>query len=151
MRVVGDWLPAVWAWAALTLAACSPPTSPACQRYDAGTLVPENGFATSVPWDTELGLDKPQEHIEVALFIVRPVRGPIDLVHVIKNREEERWSLTIPDAGQGSTICTIAPQGGAPNCGATIRDVPHMPGGYYYLKPNGNTVLEAGLAFYLCK
>jgi hypothetical protein len=28
--------------------------------------------------------------------------------------------------------------------------MPYFPGGYYYLRPNANVVLEAGLAFYVC-
>ena len=137
--------------AAVTVAACAPPAPQRCHRYDVASLVPENGFAATVHWDSPLAVDAAPEHVEVALFVVRPVRGPVDLVHVVGDREAEHWSLQLADRTQSNAICWIAPRDGVSNCGATIEDAPVLPGGYYFLRPNGNTVLEAGLAFYLCR
>jgi len=137
--------------AALALAGCSAAAPQRCQRYDVASLNPENGFATSVAWDATLTVAAPPDHIEVALFVVRPVRGPIELVHVLGDREVDHWSLLLPDRGQSSALCWIAPHDGVSNCGASLQEVPAVPAGYYYLRPNGNTVLEAGLAFYLCR
>jgi hypothetical protein len=135
----------------LTVAACAPASPQRCHRYDVASLVPENGFAATVPWDLPLAIDTASEHIEVALFVVRPVRAPVDLVHVVGDRETEHWSLQMADLTQTNAICWISPRDGVSNCGAIIEEVPVWPGGYYFLRPNGNTVLEAGLALYLCQ
>jgi len=142
---------ALMACVAMSLAACAPAAPQRCQRYDVASLVPENGFAATVPWDSPLAIDSGADHVEVAIFLMRPIRAAIDLVHVVGDREVDHWSLQIPDKGQNNAICWIAPRDGVSNCGAIIDDVPELLGGYYFLRPNGNTVLEAGLAFSLCK
>jgi len=151
MRIAALRVSVFCAGVAFAIGACSPAAPQRCHRYDVASLVPENGFAASVRWDSTLAIDVAPEHIEVALFVVRPVRGPIDLVHVVGDGEAEHWSLVLPDRSQSNAICWITPRDGVSNCGASIQEVPQLPGGYYYLRPNGNTVLEAGLAFYLCQ
>ena len=136
---------------ALVTVACAPPAAQRCHRYDALSLTRENGFAAVLDWKDDRGIDTVPERIDVALTFVRPLHGPIELVHVVGDVEADRWMLTLPDQNNiASGVCWITPPGGTPNCGATLKDLPYFPSGYYYLRPNGNTVLEAGLAFYLC-
>ncbi len=133
------------------LAACAPATVQRCHRYDAVSLNRENGFAASLDWKNGRTIDAPPERIEVALTALRPLRGPIELVHVLGDVETDRWVLNPPEQDNlVSTVCWITPPGAFPVCGAMLRVLPYAPGGYYYLRANGNTVLEAGLAFYLC-
>jgi len=137
--------------AALVIGACEPTAAPQrCRRHDGVALVPENGFAASVESDELTLIDLPEERIDLAMSVVRPVRGTIDLVHVVGDREMGRWELTVPDSNLSTARCLISPASGWFACGAMIREVPYPTGGYYYLRPNGNTVLEAGLSFYLC-
>jgi hypothetical protein len=111
----------------------------------------ENGFAGSVDWNARPLLDAPPDRLELALTLIRPVRGPIELVHLRNDVEVDRWTLTLPDRDTAaSTICWIrTPREKAP-CGATLSDPPFLPSGYYYLRAQGNVVLEGGLAFYVC-
>jgi hypothetical protein len=136
----------------LAFAACAPAVPQKCQRYDALSLNRENGFAAALDWKNGKAIDAPPERIDVALTVLRPMRGPIELVHVLGDVETDRWSLSPPDQDNVvSGICWITPPGTLPGiCGATLQVLPYFPGGYYYLRSNGNTVLEAGLAFYLC-
>jgi len=137
--------------AALVIGACEPTAAPQrCRRYEGVALVPENHFAASLELDATILIDLPEERLDVAMSVVPPVRGTIDLVHVVGDREMERWELTVPDPNPSIVRCLISPAGGWLGCGAVIREVPHPTGGYYYMRPNGNTVLEAGLSFYLC-
>ncbi len=136
---------------ALLAAACAAPATQRCHRYDALSLNRENGFAAALDWKDERRIDTPPERIEVAFTIVRPLRGPIELVHVLGDIETDHWVLTPPDQNNvASGICWITPPGTLPNCGAVLRNLPFFPSGYYYLRSNGTTVLEAGLSFYLC-
>lgn len=136
---------------ALTTAACAAPATQRCHRYDALALTRENGFAASLDWKDTRGVDSPPERVEVALTVLRPLRGPIELVHVLGDVETDHWVLTPPDNGNvASSVCWITPPGTMPSCGAMLQDLPYFPSGYYYLRPNGNTVLEAALAFYVC-
>ena len=135
----------------LALAACAAPAPQHCHRYDAVSLTRENGFAATVDWKGEGAIDRPPERVDVALTVVRPLRGPVELVHVVGDTEADHWTLTLLDQNNVVTsVCWIVPPGALPNCGAVLQDLPFYPGGYYYLRPNGNTVLEAGLAFYVC-
>lgn len=135
----------------LLLAACAPPATQRCHRYDALSLTRENGFAAKLEWKDRRMVDSPPERIEVALTVIRPIKGPIELVHVLGDVEEDHWPLAVPDFNNVPTsLCWISPPGAAANCGATLQSVPYSPVGYYYLRPGDNTVLEAGLAFYLC-
>ena len=136
----------------VTIAACAPAAPQRCQRYDALSLNRENGFAAALDWKTGKTVDTASERIEIALSLVRPVRGPIEVVHVLGDVETDRWTLTPPDQDLlSSSICWITPAGTMPGiCGATLQVLPYYPGGYYYLRPNGNTVLEAGVAFFIC-
>jgi hypothetical protein len=135
----------------LATAACAAPAVQHCHRYDALSLTRENGFAASLDWKDERGIDRLPERVDVAMTIVPPLRGPIEIVHVVGDAEADRWALTPPDVNNvASSVCWITPPGVMPNCGATLQDLPFFPGGYYYLRGNGNTVLEAGLAFYVC-
>ena len=132
-------------------AACAPPAPQQCQRYDALSLNPENRFSSRLDWRSDRLLDLPMERIEVAISAVRPMKGPVELVHVVGNTETDHWTLTVPDFNNAPiTICTIQMAGTAAVCGATVVNTPFSPGGYYYLKAGENRVLEAGLAFYLC-
>jgi hypothetical protein len=133
-------------------AGCAPAATQRCHRYDALSLSPENGFAAALEWPTDRIIDAPPERVAIALTVVRPLRGPIEVVHVLGDVESDRWVLTLPDQGNvPSGVCWITPPGGTPNCGAVLRDLPYFPGGYYYLRANGNTVMEAGIAFYVCR
>ena len=135
----------------LVAGGCAAPTTQSCQRYDAVSLTRENGFAASLDWKGDRAVDLPIERLDVALTILRPIHGPVELVHVVDDVETDRWVLTIVDQNNvSSALCSITPPGGTPNCGATLQDLPYFPGGYYYLRPNANLVVEAGLAFYVC-
>ena len=136
---------------ALAVGACAPPVTERCHRYDALALSRENGFAATLDWKGERAIDGFPDRVDVALTFVRPIVGPVELVHVLGDLETERWSLTLPDQNNvASTVCWIGPSGAPATCGATLQLLPYFPAGYYYLRPNGNTILEAGLAFYLC-
>jgi|GEM_PF-1895943 len=135
----------------LLVAACGPPATQPCHRYDALSLTRENGFAAKLDWKDQRMVDAAPERIEVALTVIRPIKGPIELVHVIGDVEEDHWPLAVPDFNNIPTsLCWIAPPGTPANCGATLQSVPLSPVGYYYLRAGDNTVLEAGLSFYLC-
>ena len=135
----------------LAVGACAPPATQRCHRYDVVSLTRENGFAASVDWKSERAIDVPPERLDVALTILRPIRGPVELVHVVDDIETDRWVLTVLDQNNiASAVCWITPPSGTPNCGATLQDLPYFPGGYYYLRPNANLVVEAGLSFYVC-
>jgi hypothetical protein len=130
---------------------CRPALPQPCHRYDAVALTRENGYAASFDWKSTRAIDVPPERIVVAYTALRPIRGPIEVVQVLNDAEVNRWALTLPDQNNvASGLCVIPPPGGLPSCGAILREVPFFPGGYYYLRPNGNTVLEVGIAFYVC-
>ena len=130
---------------------CSEPRVQACQRYDALTLTRENGFSARLDWKVPRMVDLGVERIEVALTVIRPMRGPIELVHLIGDTEADHWTLQVPDFNNSPTsLCSIAAAGAPPNCGAVLQNTPLSPGGYYYLRAGDNTVLEAGLSFFLC-
>jgi hypothetical protein len=136
---------------ALVAAACAPATPQRCHRYDALSLARENGFAASLDWKDERAIDVSPERLEVTLTIVPPIRGPVELVHVLGDVETDRWALTVMNPGNlANAVCWLTPPSGTANCGATLPDMPYFPGGYYYLRPNANVVMEAGIAFYIC-
>jgi hypothetical protein len=136
---------------AVILAGCTEPALVSCQRFDALSLTRENGFSARFNWKGSRLVDLPTERIEVALTAIRPIRGPIELVHLVGDTEADVWNLAVPDYNSSPTaICTIASNGYPPNCGAALQNLPFSPGGYYYLRAGDNTVLEAGLAFFLC-
>jgi hypothetical protein len=131
-------------------ASCSGPQVQHCQRYDALSLTRENGFSARLDWKNPRMLDLPGERLEVALTVIRPIRGPIELVHLVGDTEMNHWNLQVPDFNSSPTsLCSITTNGQA-NCGAMLVNVPVSPGGYYYLRAGDNVVLEAGLSFYLC-
>jgi len=131
--------------------ACNGPAVETCHRYDAISLTRENQFATRLDWKSTRVVDLPMERVEVSLTAIRPMRGPIELVHLVGDTEADHWTLNIPDPNNSPTsICWIATPGATANCGAVLQNVPFSPGGYYYLRAGDNTVLEAGVAFYLC-
>jgi hypothetical protein len=135
----------------LVMAGCASPQVQRCQRYDALSLTRDNGFAASLDWKDDRAIDTPPERVDLSLTIVRPLRGPIELVHVQGDVETDRWVLNPPDQNNvASSVCWISPPGGLSNCSATLQDLPFYPSGYYYLRQNGNTVFEAGLAFLIC-
>jgi len=137
--------------AALAVCACEPTAAPQrCRRHDGVSLTPENRFAAAVESGELMLIDQPEDRIDLAMTVVRPVRGTIDLVHVVGDREMGRWELNIAESSLSTARCFISPGGGWFTCGAMIREIPHPTGGYYYLLSNGNIVLEAGLSFYLC-
>ena len=142
---------AVGCMLAFQVVACSAPEVQNCQRYDVASLNRENGFSARIDWKNDRLLDLPGERMEVALTAIRPIRGTIELVHIVGDTEADRWPLTLPNFTNAPTsLCSIAPPGVAPSCGASLQHLPLSPGGYYYLLADGNTVLEAGLAFWLC-
>jgi hypothetical protein len=135
----------------LLTGACAAPTAQRCHRYDALSLNRENGFAASLDWKDERPIDAGPERVDVSFTVVRPMRGPIEIVHVVGDVEADRWVLNPPDANNVATgLCWVTPPGIFPNCGAVLQDLPFFPAGYYYLRANANTVLEVGLAFYVC-
>ena len=130
---------------------CADPSVQKCRRYDALSLTRENGFSARLDWKNSRTVDLNGERIEVALTVIRPIRGPIELVHLVGDTEADDWNLSVPDFNSSPTsLCTISVPGTAANCGATLVNTPMSPGGYYYLRAGDNTVLEAGIAFYLC-
>lgn len=132
-------------------AACNGPVEQNCQRFDALSLTRDNNFSARLDWNSTRSIDLPVERIEVALTAIRPMKGPIELVHLVGDTEADHWTLSVPDLGNSPTsLCTIAPAGTTPTCGASLLNLPFSPAGYYYLRAGDNTVLEAGLAFYLC-
>jgi hypothetical protein len=143
-------------WAAVTLAClvagCAPtPTPVRCQSYDVAALTPDNQFAASIDGTGLPLIDQAAEGIEVSLTLIRPISGPITLVHVVAEHEAERWELTTPTGGdQPWARCFISPSPTYSTCSASVANPPVAPGGYYYLLAHQNTVLEAGLSFRLC-
>lgn len=141
----------VLAGAGLALAGCAAPSPQNCQRYDAISLNRENGFAARLDWKNGRQVDLGVERMEVALTVIRPVRGPIELVHLVGDTEADHWNLTVPYTSNVPTaLCSIAPAGSTPTCGAVLQNLPFSPAGHYYLRANDNTVLEAGISFLLC-
>ena len=137
---------------ALFIGACAPESAwQRCQHYDAAALTPENNFAAVVQVSSFPPIDEASEGIDLSLSVVRPLRGPITLVHVVGEREADRWDLAIPDGDPLAARCFISTAPGLSTCRAIIQTQPLAPGGYYYLLSNANTVLEAGLAFRLCR
>lgn len=144
--LVASWLAAALAWTG-----CTAPAPQNCQRYDALSLNRENGFSARLDWSNGRLIDLGMERMEVALTVIRPVRGPIELVHLVGDTEADHWNLTVPDTSNVPTaLCSIAQQGTPASCGAVLQNVPFSPAGYYFLRANDNTVLEAGLSFQLC-
>lgn len=136
---------------AVSATGCTEPKPQACQRYDALSLTRENGFSARLDWKSPRMVDSAVERIEVAVAAIRPMTGPIELVHVVGDSEADHWTLHVPDFNNSPTsLCSISAAGEPPNCGAVLQNPPFSPGGYYYLRAGGNTVLEAGLSFYLC-
>jgi hypothetical protein len=145
---------------AVGASACSAqPVRLECRRQHAAALAPENGFSASLEASRFPALlDEPREGIEVAMTVVPPVNGTIELVHVLDGREIDRWALQAPSfdrlpplGDRTNLVCWIPTAGGGlPSCGAWISDVPHPTHGYYYLRAKGNRVLEAGMSFMVC-
>jgi hypothetical protein len=139
-------------FAALTLVTgcTASPLKLPCQTYVVGSFTPENHYALSVETTGWPQLDQPREWIEIGLLAARPVTAPIDLVHVLGTQEVERWKLEPPATAGATVTCRIAP-GPEGGCGASIRITPQNMSGYYYLEPNGNALVEAGMSFKLCR
>ena len=113
-------------------------------------MVPENDFTAQVPSQGYSVIAAAPERLDLALTIVRPVKGPVTLVHVIGGQEVERWDLNIPPAKRPIALCRVSPSKKLSSCGATLSELPHPPGGYFYLLPRDNRVLEGGISFYVC-
>lgn len=130
---------------------CTPPAPRSCQRYDAVSLTRENGFAARYDWKGKGLVDLPGEFVEVSITALRPMKGSIELVHVVGDTTADVWKLAVPDAGnQLTSVCAIAPPGAMATCGAVLQKLPLSPGGYYHLRAGDNDVLEAGIAFQVC-
>lgn len=130
---------------------CTAPAPQACQRYDALALTRENGFSARFDWKAKGHVDLPGEYVEVSLTAIRPMKGPVELVHVVGDTPADTWSLHVPDAGNSLTsVCSITLADSMPACVAVLRNLPLSPGGFWYLRAGDNTVLEAGLAFRVC-
>ena len=139
-------------FATLGVTACAPPSGdvPSCRRVEGVVLTRENGFAAIVASDPSVTIDAEPERINVAMTVMRPLHGAIELVHVAGDREAARWRL-VPAGGSSPVVgCTIGLGARWSNCHARVREVPHPVGGYYYLQAHGNTVLEASVSFVLC-
>jgi hypothetical protein len=153
MPVTRNFLPGAGGLLALMLlaAGCTAPAPQPCQRYDALSLSRENDFSARFDWKDSRTIDLPLERVEVAISAVRPMKGPVELVHMVGDTVADHWTLAIPDRGVATvSICAVSPPGGPSSCGASLRNLPLSPGGFYYLRAGDNTVLEAGLAFYIC-
>jgi hypothetical protein len=153
LRLIRRTLAGVTLAAALAASAssCTDPQVQVCQRYDALSLTRENGFSARLDWKNPRMVDLSVERIEVALTAIRPIRGSIELVHLVGDTEADHWVLHVPDFNNSPTsLCTISAAGGASNCGATLVHTPMSPAGYYFLRAGDNTVLEAGVSFFLC-
>jgi hypothetical protein len=130
---------------------CAPSPAPVrCQNYNMAALTPENHFAASIDGASLPVIDQVPEGIELSLSLIRPVNVPVTLVHIVGEREAERWELAIPGGDQPWARCFISPLPTLSTCGASIQTPPFTPGGYYYLVAHQNTILEAGLSFRLC-
>lgn len=130
---------------------CTPPSPRPCQRYDAVSLTRENGFSARYDWKGKGLVDLPGESLEVSITALRPMKGPVELVHVVGDTTADVWKLAVPDVGnQLTSVCAIAPGGAMPPCGAVLQNLPLAPGGYYHLRAGDNAVLEAGIAFQIC-
>jgi len=115
-----------------------------------GSFTPENNYALSVHPDTWPQIDQGQEWIEIGFLTAHPPTAPIELIHVSGTREVERWKLQIPITQGMSPVCKIATLPESSNCGAVIHVRPQNMLGYYYLRTNGEPVVEAGMSFKLC-
>jgi hypothetical protein len=113
-------------------------------------MVPENDFTAMIPSQGYSVIAAPPERLDLALTIIRPAKGPVTLVHVIGGEEIERWDLVIPASKRPIALCRISPLTKLSTCAATLSELPHPPGGYFYLLPRDNRVLDAGISFYTC-
>ncbi len=140
--------------ALLLVSACSEAVSPeTCRRYDNAALVPDRGFSVLVDRTDLPRLDDGADRIELSMLFAQQPTGPVELVHMVDGREVGRWSLRTPLSEHkfaAFVTCWIAPHPGASNCGAFVDEVPHAVGGYYYLSAGTASLVEAGLAFYVC-
>lgn len=136
---------------ALLLGACRPvPIRLPCQVFTVGTFTAENHYSLSVEASDWPLLDQPGEWIEIGFLAARPLKGAVELVHVLGAHEVERWSIRAPHGSGTSPVCRIATTAGGSTCRATVRVIPQKMQGYYYLDLNGNAVAEAGMSFNLC-
>lgn len=121
-----------------------------CRRVEGASLVPERRFVAVIENAGGSWLSKAPERIEVAVLYSRRTQNPVELVHVLGDREIGRWPLRANGPGP-VTNCSIGTNNATSSCGATLGELPHPMEGYYYLHVDDDNVLEAGLAFVLCR
>jgi hypothetical protein len=133
-----------------TVLGCDPrPRALPCSTYVAGGFNRENQFSFAVEGEDWPALaDVAGASIELTMFFASGKPGDVDLVHVVKDHELERWTLKIPPASMPT--CSITGSAGTSTCGAIMRILPQHPRGYWYLKGNDD-LLEAGMSFVLCR
>ena len=129
-------------------AACTPATEPArCDRFDAASMGPENGFRVTIE-DAVPGLDGAPSRIDVAVASPVPLAGPVTLVQSSGGRELARWELTFPATPGIVQRCSLGFV--ASSCGATLSARPQSAAGEWRIEPGANRLLEASIAFRHC-
>jgi hypothetical protein len=129
-------------------AACTPATEPArCDRFDAASMGPENGFRVTIA-DAVAGLDGAPSRIDVAVASPVPLVGPVTLVQSSGGRELARWELTFPATTGIVQRCSLGFV--ASSCGATLTARPQSAAGEWRIEPGANRLLEASIAFRHC-
>ena len=121
-----------------------------CRRHDIAAAAKQGSSTAFVVEVSGQSLDDVRDHMDVGITVLRPVVAPITFVHVLDDREVERWDFQLPEAAHPVVLCRASPEKTRSSCGVSLTKVPHPLRGYYYLLPNGNRVVEASLSFWLC-
>lgn len=134
----------------LSTLGCDPnPRSMACSTYVAGGFNRENRYAFAVDATDWPRLGETPSSIELTFLLASGKPQTVDLVHVLGDREIERWTLQVRTDNGRLPVCFITAYPETSTCGATVRVLPHDPAGYWYLRGNDD-LLEAGMSFVLC-
>lgn len=139
----------------LALFSCSSTaTTVQCHRYEAGYLGPTNYFRLTVPMDRMPLLDASPDRMTLSLSLLPPSANKstrATLIHMIGQREIERWNLRLPAPHGISTRCIIGTTRNDSDCGARLSKLPNRPGGRYELRSDDDRLIEAGLSFLICE
>jgi hypothetical protein len=137
---------AILFWAA----ACDPtPRTVPCSTYVAGGFNREDRYAFAVEGAAWPRLGEAPSRIEVTFLLASGKPQTVDLVHVQRDREIERWTLQIPTDNGRLPLCVITADPVTSTCNASMQVSPQDPSGYWYLRGNDD-LLEAGMSFVLC-
>jgi hypothetical protein len=133
----------------LSSAACTTAMKSAqCDRYDAPSMGPENGFHVTIPDDATAALDGAPSRIDVAISSAVPLSGPVTLVQSRAGREVARWSVAPPPAAGIVKRCSLG--FAASSCGSVLGARPQTAGGDWTIQAGANQLLEASIAFRHC-